>query len=150
MHFIRMNILHTVMLTTIYWTRSCFPLGLLLLGVPNLLCLYMYNKLIWFFPVVRLLHRLWARSWRMVRRAQSPRMKWLQNDKILDKTKVFIIFAGGDETRSGYMRYIPVIQADISAHTTCRHALYNSLVRARTPRTDQNRPRCMHVPRSVP
>ena len=33
---------------------------------------------------------------------------------------------GGDYMRSGCMRYVPVIQADVPAHTTCRHDLYNS------------------------
>ena len=28
---------------------------------------------------------------------------------------------GGDETRSEYVRYIPVIQADVPARTMCRH-----------------------------
>ena len=37
---------------------------------------------------------------------------------------------GGDETRSGYMRCVQGIQHNVSAHTTCRHGLYNSLVHA--------------------
>ena len=35
---------------------------------------------------------------------------------------------GVDETRSGYVRYVPVMQADVPARTTCRHGLYNSMV----------------------
>ena len=39
---------------------------------------------------------------------------------------------GGDETRSGYVRYIQGYQPNVPARTMCRHGLYNSMVRART------------------
>ena len=39
---------------------------------------------------------------------------------------------GGDETRSGYVRYIQGNQPNVPARTTCRHGLYNSMVCART------------------
>ena len=31
---------------------------------------------------------------------------------------------GGDETRSGYMRYVQGNQPNVPAPTTCRHGLY--------------------------
>ena len=31
---------------------------------------------------------------------------------------------GGDETRSGYVRYVHGIQPNIPAHITCKHGLY--------------------------
>ena len=39
---------------------------------------------------------------------------------------------GGDETRSGYVRYLQGNQSNVPAHTTCRHGLYNSMVCACT------------------
>ena len=47
----------------------------------------------------------------------------------------------GDEMGSGDVRYIPVMQADVHAHTTCRHGLYNFMVLQVL--------RYMHVPRNV-
>ena len=51
---------------------------------------------------------------------------------------------GGDETRSGYKRYIKGIQPNVPTRTTCRHGLYNSMVRARA----QANPACAHT--SIP
>ena len=39
-------------------------------------------------------------------------------------------FIGGDETRSGYVRYVQGIQPNVPAHTMCRHGLYNSVPRS--------------------
>ena len=54
------------------------------------------------------------------------------------------------DTRSGYVQYVQGNQPNVPARTTCRHGLYNSMVRARTStctyQTDQNRPRYVHVP----
>ena len=42
----------------------------------------------------------------------------------LEQCKFCRTILGGNETRSGYMRYIPVMHADVPACTTCRHGLY--------------------------
>ena len=44
------------------------------------------------------------------------------------RDKFSSMILGGDETRSGYMRYIQGIQPNIPACTTCRHGLNNSMV----------------------
>ena len=51
-----------------------------------------------------------------------------KNEIIGSKKLVLKGGGGGNETRSGYLRYVPVIQADVPACTTCRHGLYNSMV----------------------
>ena len=48
--------------------------------------------------------------------------------------KHFYACKGGDETRSGYVQNVQGNQPNVPARTTCRHGLYNSMVRARTSR----------------
>ena len=47
----------------------------------------------------------------------------------LAKRKLIDISKGGDETRLGYVWYVQGKQPNVPACTTCRHGLYNSMVR---------------------
>ena len=47
-------------------------------------------------------------------------------EKGVNKKFKLIEEGGGDETRLKYMRYVPAIQADVPARTTCRHSFYKN------------------------